>query len=154
MTALRHETYVGTWITAVLNGKFKESVFPTQHSCCSHADKLAASACLRRHIAIRQEVGKMHLLHGTQHSHAGKACLTHGGRLSKREETVFGCTPDHAHPMQVTLNNGLLMPSTGFGTAGLGEQTDEAVHEALLAGYTLFDTAQVSFYSYNHNQHG
>ena len=44
------------------------------------------------------------------------------------------------------MNNGLLMPSTGFGTAGLGEQTDESVQEALLAGYTLFDTAQVSFY--------
>ena len=36
------------------------------------------------------------------------------------------------------------MPSIGFGTAGLGKQTSEAVHEALLAGYTLFDTAQVS----------
>ena len=41
------------------------------------------------------------------------------------------------------LNNGLVMPSIGFGTAGLGEQTSEAVHTALLAGYFLFDTAQV-----------
>ena len=46
--------------------------------------------------------------------------------------------------MQVTLNNGLPMTSVGFGTAGLGEQTVPAMLEALLAGYTLFDTAQVS----------
>jgi diketogulonate reductase-like aldo/keto reductase len=37
-----------------------------------------------------------------------------------------------------------MMPSVGFGTAGLGEHTGQAVKEALLAGYALFDTAQVS----------
>ena len=37
-----------------------------------------------------------------------------------------------------------MMPSIGFGTAGLGEDTGQAVKEALLAGYALFDTAQVS----------
>ena len=36
------------------------------------------------------------------------------------------------------------MPSVGFGTAGLGMQTVQAVHAALLAGYTLLDTAQVN----------
>lgn len=36
------------------------------------------------------------------------------------------------------------MPSIGYGTAGLGQQTVQAVHAALVAGYTLFDTAQVS----------
>ena len=35
------------------------------------------------------------------------------------------------------------MPSVGFGTAGLGEQTVSAVEAALAAGYTLLDTAQV-----------
>lgn len=44
--------------------------------------------------------------------------------------------------LQVTLNNGVVMPSIGFGTAGLGKLTSQAVREALLAGYTLFDTAQ------------
>ena len=38
----------------------------------------------------------------------------------------------------------MMMPSVGFGTAGLGEQTGQAVKEALLAGYALVDTAQVS----------
>lgn len=37
-----------------------------------------------------------------------------------------------------------MLPSVGFGTAGLGEHTGEAVKEALLAGYALVDTAQVS----------
>lgn len=46
--------------------------------------------------------------------------------------------------MQAILNNGMLMPRIGFGTAGLGELTSQAVHDALLAGYTLFDTAQVT----------
>ena len=55
--------------------------------------------------------------------------------------------------MQVTLNNGRTMPSIGFGTAGLGQQTLQAVHQALLAGYTLFDTAQASTeVSYMHDQ--
>ncbi|DBB00496.1 TPA: hypothetical protein ACH3X3_002201 [Trebouxia sp. C0006] len=42
----------------------------------------------------------------------------------------------------VRLSNGIMMPSIGFGTAGLGEDTGQAVKEALLAGYALFDTAQ------------
>lgn len=46
--------------------------------------------------------------------------------------------------LQVRLSNGIMMPSVGFGTAGLGEHTDQAVKEALLAGYALIDTAQVS----------
>ena len=46
--------------------------------------------------------------------------------------------------LQVRLSNGIMMPSVGFGTAGLGEHTGQAVKEALLAGYALFDTAQVS----------
>lgn len=46
------------------------------------------------------------------------------------------------------------MPSIGFGTAGLGGQTAEAVHAALLAGYTLFDTAQVSFLALTANPKG
>lgn len=35
------------------------------------------------------------------------------------------------------------MPTVGFGTAGLGEHTLQAVKWALAAGYTLLDTAQV-----------
>ena len=57
-----------------------------------------------------------------------RCCLLHQSRLA----------------LQVRLSNGIMMPSIGFGTAGLGEHTGQAVKEALLAGYALFDTAQVS----------
>ncbi len=40
------------------------------------------------------------------------------------------------------LNNGLLMPSVGFGTAGLGESTANAVEQALRAGFRHIDTAE------------
>lgn len=47
------------------------------------------------------------------------------------------------HPgAQVMLNNGLLMPSVGFGTAGLGESTANAVEQALRAGFRHIDTAE------------
>ena len=36
------------------------------------------------------------------------------------------------------------MPRVGFGTAGLSSGTAQAVHKALLANYTLIDTAQAS----------
>ena len=45
--------------------------------------------------------------------------------------------------VQVRLNSGFQMPSVGFGTAGLGEQTVMAVEAALTAGYKLVDSAQV-----------
>ena len=44
---------------------------------------------------------------------------------------------------QVTLNNGVEMPLVGFGTAGLGAETKQAVAWALQAGYRLLDSAQV-----------
>ena len=44
---------------------------------------------------------------------------------------------------QVMLNNGIMMPTIGFGTAGLGEGTEAAVAEALKAGYRHLDSAQV-----------
>ena len=40
------------------------------------------------------------------------------------------------------LNNGVMMPTVGFGTAGLGDQTAAAVKAALLAGYRHLDSAQ------------
>ena len=57
-----------------------------------------------------------------------RCCLLHQSRLT----------------LQVRLDNGIMLPSVNFGTAGLGEHTGEAVKEALLAGYALADTAQVS----------
>jgi len=36
------------------------------------------------------------------------------------------------------------MPTIGFGTAGLGDETGSAVSSALRAGYLLIDRAQVS----------
>ncbi|CAI6005528.1 unnamed protein product, partial [Closterium sp. NIES-65] len=43
---------------------------------------------------------------------------------------------------EVRLWNGVMMPRLGFGTAGLGEETERAVGWALEAGYRLFDSAQ------------
>jgi hypothetical protein len=47
-------------------------------------------------------------------------------------------------PRYRMLNNGHLLPSVGFGTAALGLRTADAVAEALLTGYRMFDTAEVS----------
>ena len=44
---------------------------------------------------------------------------------------------------QVRLTDGVMMPTLGFGTAGLGANTKEAVGAALAAGYRLIDSAQV-----------
>ena len=41
------------------------------------------------------------------------------------------------------MNNGAEMPLVGFGTAGLGLETKQAVKWALEAGYRLLDSAQV-----------
>ena len=49
---------------------------------------------------------------------------------------------DQHPPGQVRLWNGLLMPAVGFGTAGLGDRTTEAVQAALLAGVRMLDSAQ------------
>src|SRR5919206_4096006 len=47
-------------------------------------------------------------------------------------------TPDH----QVTLNNGVAMPILGFGVYQIPpEQTEQAVTDALAAGYRHLDTA-------------
>ncbi|KAK9901257.1 hypothetical protein WJX75_002791 [Coccomyxa subellipsoidea] len=45
-------------------------------------------------------------------------------------------------PENVTLNNGVVMPRVGFGTAGLGGATEEATSWALASGYRLLDSAQ------------
>jgi diketogulonate reductase-like aldo/keto reductase len=42
----------------------------------------------------------------------------------------------------VTLRGGVRMPRVGFGTAGLGDGTGDAVRAALAAGYRLLDSAQ------------
>jgi 2,5-diketo-D-gluconate reductase A len=45
---------------------------------------------------------------------------------------------------QVRLNNGVMMPSLGFGTYGLtGDVCTESVADAIAAGYRLIDTAKV-----------
>ncbi len=44
----------------------------------------------------------------------------------------------------VTLNNGVAMPAFGFGVYQIPpEQTEQAVTDALAAGYRLLDTAGV-----------
>ena len=54
-----------------------------------------------------------------------------------------GAQPKGVTAFQVTLNNGMEMPLVGFGTAGLGRDTKQAVKWALEAGYRLLDSAQV-----------
>lgn len=49
---------------------------------------------------------------------------------------------DSEPPAFTTLWNGLLMRTVGFGTAGLGGETEEAVSQALEVGYTHLDSAQ------------
>lgn len=49
---------------------------------------------------------------------------------------------DSQPPVFTTLWNGLLMRTVGFGTAGLGDATEESVLQALEAGYTHIDSAQ------------
>lgn len=43
----------------------------------------------------------------------------------------------------IKLNSGHDMPTVGFGTAGLGMLTKQAVVDALHAGYDMIDSAQV-----------
>ncbi|KAL0046889.1 hypothetical protein WJX82_000971 [Trebouxia sp. C0006] len=70
-------------------------------------------------------------------------CLTNPAFMLKACRQACGaCQPAVPIKHQVRLSNGIMMPSVGFGTAGLGEHTGQAVKEALLAGYALFDTAQ------------
>jgi diketogulonate reductase-like aldo/keto reductase len=45
-------------------------------------------------------------------------------------------------PRALRLANGRPMPAIGFGTAALGDGTQEAVRQALLAGYRHIDSAQ------------
>jgi hypothetical protein len=45
---------------------------------------------------------------------------------------------------QVQLSSGWVMPTVGFGTAGLGVGTAAAVEYAAAAGYRMFDSAEVS----------
>ncbi|CAM9524849.1 unnamed protein product [Ectocarpus fasciculatus] len=45
-------------------------------------------------------------------------------------------------PSHVQLNNGVSIPRIGFGTAGLGQATEQAVAMALTSGYRHIDTAQ------------
>ncbi len=44
---------------------------------------------------------------------------------------------------QIEISPGVWMPTIGFGTAGLGDSTKQAVTWALQAGYKLIDSAQV-----------
>lgn len=45
--------------------------------------------------------------------------------------------------LQVRLNNGVLMPTVGYGCAGLGDAAQTTVAMALEAGFRHLDSAQV-----------
>jgi diketogulonate reductase-like aldo/keto reductase len=53
-----------------------------------------------------------------------------------------GAMYDPQPPHWVALWNGLLMPTVGLGTAGLGDETEDAVRAALQLGFRSIDTAQ------------
>ena len=90
----------------------------------------------------------------TSASLAGRARRTGAcGRATARgtaTECVLACSGVTPPPSgtsadtaeYVTLRSGARMPRVGFGTAGLGERTGEAVRSALAAGYRLLDSAQ------------
>lgn len=65
-----------------------------------------------------------------------------------------GCERKYVHSVSrhVELQPGLVIPSIGFGTAGLGEQTTAAVLAALDAGYRRIDTAQAREWQVCHVQ--
>jgi diketogulonate reductase-like aldo/keto reductase len=46
--------------------------------------------------------------------------------------------------VQAELVPGVLMPTVGYGTAGLGDLTADAVFTAIRVGYRLVDSAGVS----------
>ncbi|MBB5066783.1 aldo/keto reductase [Granulicella mallensis] len=65
---------------------------------------------------------------------AASAAFGHAGWASKGQVSI----------PQVRLNNGVMMPSLGFGTYGLtGDVCMESVADAITAGYRLVDTAKV-----------
>lgn len=46
---------------------------------------------------------------------------------------------------EVQVSSGWVMPTVGFGTAGLGVGTAQAVEYAAAAGYRMFDSAEVGW---------
>lgn len=73
------------------------------------------------------------------------ACRSNSGyMLDQCQHSCKLCTRyyESEPPMFTTLWNGLLLRTVGFGTAGLGADTEEAVLQALEAGYTHIDSAQ------------
>lgn len=58
-----------------------------------------------------------------------------------RIKSVIG-NEGHNTPVEITLNNGLVIPTIGYGTFKLnGEECEKCVYNALKCGYRLIDTA-------------
>ena len=72
-------------------------------------------------------------------------CAPHGGAVASPARTLHATTFGKDNTMQtVTLNNGVEMPILGFGVFQIpAEQTEQAVTDALAAGYRHLDTAAV-----------
>lgn len=64
--------------------------------------------------------------------------------LNRSPQTARSFQPKHSPALQdsAKLNNGVLMPLIGFGTAGLGGNSLQAVQSALDIGFRHIDTAQ------------
>ncbi|GAQ83473.1 Aldo/keto reductase family protein [Klebsormidium nitens] len=63
------------------------------------------------------------------------------GWLDKGGEEVIWEAPAFSEQTHLRLRHGNAIPRMGFGTAGLGNQTKQAVLWAIEAGYRLFDSA-------------
>lgn len=82
------------------------------------------------------------------HGHRGPRGGEHGIPITARSQAVWtasgrDCTSLLRQRLQVHISENVSMPLIGFGTAGLGNQTQKAVQIALASGYRLIDSAQV-----------
>jgi hypothetical protein len=109
-------------------------------------DGMASRYCVRRLHAV--EVPSH--LRGVRaaHGHRGPRGGEQGILVTTRTQTLWtasgrNCASLPRQRLQVYISENVSMPLIGFGTAGLGNQTQKAVQIALASGYRLIDSAQV-----------
>jgi hypothetical protein len=111
---------------------------------------------MRNGMASRYCVRRLHAVEMPSHLRGVRAAYAHrGSRGGERGTpvtlcsqivwTAFGrnCAIMLCRRLQVHISEDVSMPLIGFGTAGLGNQTQKAVQIALASGYRLIDSAQV-----------
>lgn len=141
------------------------STFKQRESCLQNpgvggmfcgAPREAMLIYMRNGMASRHCVRRLHAvevpsyLRGVRaaNCHRGSRGGEHGIPITARTQmawTAFGrnCAYLPHQRLQVHISENVSMPLIGFGTAGLGNQTQKAVQIALASGYRLIDSAQV-----------